>query len=304
MASRRCSKPLIGLSRHVLQFSYVGTEYSGVAPNQTSKLPSIHSKIYNALEHLSLAFPPVVALSSRTDAGVHAVCNTAHVDLWRRPRDKAKWLAGEVKSSGPYNATELHRMLNHYLPPTIAVHNVVNVPQSFHARFDATHREYVYRIICPTTASTKATAVTTHDGDPNCAGSSNRSDNRSTEKDDDDNNKGKPQKKQQQQQQHRADGAVWMPENPFEHNRCWQVRRTLNIKEMQKAAATLEGTHDFSSFRGAGCQAASPIKTVETVNVTALPLSSSALNFQTHMPPRTGGEVRSSSPSALSSVSS
>lgn len=100
MASRRCSKPLIGLSRHVLQFSYVGTEYSGVAPNQTSKLPSIHSKIYNALEHLSLAFPPVVALSSRTDAGVHAVCNTAHVDLWRRPRDKAKWLAGEVKSSG------------------------------------------------------------------------------------------------------------------------------------------------------------------------------------------------------------
>lgn len=187
---------------------------------------------------------------------------------------------------------------------SVKVHNVVNVPQSFHARFDATHREYVFRIICPTTASTKATAVTTHDGDPNCAGSSNRSDNRSTEKDDDDNNKGKPQKKQQQQQQHRADGAVWMPENPFEHNRCWQVRRTLNIKEMQKAAATLEGTHDFSSFRGAGCQAASPIKTVETVNVTALPLSSSALNFQTHMPPRTGGEVRSSSPSALSSVSS
>lgn len=123
MASRRCSKPLIGLSRHVLQFSYVGTEYSGVAPNQTSKLPSIHSKIYNALEHLSLAFPPVVALSSRTDAGVHAVCNTAHVDLWRRPRDKAKWLAGEVKSSGTVKGyrqvTSTSHLAVSILPPEV-----------------------------------------------------------------------------------------------------------------------------------------------------------------------------------------
>jgi tRNA pseudouridine38-40 synthase len=37
---------------------------------------------------------------------------------------------------------------------------------------------------------------------------------------------------------------------------------------MQKGAETLIGTHDFSSFRASGCQAKTPIKTVDKIHIT------------------------------------
>ncbi|MGY8906819.1 tRNA pseudouridine(38-40) synthase TruA [Candidatus Njordibacter sp. Uisw_056] len=45
--------------------------------------------------------------------------------------------------------------------------------------------------------------------------------------------------------------------------------RPLDIVSMQKAAAHLVGTHDFSSFRAAACQANSPIRTMHHLNVIA-----------------------------------
>jgi len=46
----------------------------------------------------------------------------------------------------------------------------------------------------------------------------------------------------------------------------WEPR-SLNIHEMRKAAAFLVGEHDFSCFRGSMCQAKSPIKTIEYLQI-------------------------------------
>ena len=45
--------------------------------------------------------------------------------------------------------------------------------------------------------------------------------------------------------------------------------RPLDVGAMREAAAALAGTHDFSAFRAAECQAASPVKTLSTVAVDA-----------------------------------
>ena len=71
---------------------------------------------------------------------------------------------------------------------------------------------------------------------------------------------------------------------------------------MQGAAAVLEGTHDFSSFRGAGCQAASPIKTVASVQVSRLPPPRSAVAFPTPMPPSTAALSSAASPLIMHEV--
>ncbi len=49
----------------------------------------------------------------------------------------------------------------------------------------------------------------------------------------------------------------------------WEPR-SLNIDEMKKAAAFLVGEHDFSCFRGSMCQAKSPIKTIEYLQIDAI----------------------------------
>jgi tRNA pseudouridine38-40 synthase len=49
----------------------------------------------------------------------------------------------------------------------------------------------------------------------------------------------------------------------------WHVRRGLDWRAMAEAARHLEGRHDFTTFRSAGCQAASPVKTVDDVRVEA-----------------------------------
>lgn len=56
--------------------------------------------------------------------------------------------------------------------------------------------------------------------------------------------------------------------SPLLQNRVWHVTCPLNIEAMQKGAQHLLGNHDFSSFRGAGCQALSPIKTLDKLDIT------------------------------------
>ncbi|XP_038877867.1 tRNA pseudouridine synthase A isoform X2 [Benincasa hispida] len=53
----------------------------------------------------------------------------------------------------------------------------------------------------------------------------------------------------------------------FEKDRAWHVSETLNIGAMQDACKVLVGHHDFSSFRAAGCQANSPIRTLDELDV-------------------------------------
>ena len=60
---------------------------------------------------------------------------------------------------------------------------------------------------------------------------------------------------------------------PFEHDRVWRIhdndvnKGELNIDAMNLAAKYLEGTHDFTSFRGKGCQRSSPVTTLDEVAV-------------------------------------
>ena len=51
-------------------------------------------------------------------------------------------------------------------------------------------------------------------------------------------------------------------------NRVWWVPQKLNINAMRVAAKKLIGKHDFTSFRAAQCQAKSPMKTLDSVNIT------------------------------------
>ena len=70
--------------------------------------------------------------AGRTDAGVHAVGQVAHLKI----RDKAKSLT----------ASHILRELNDRLPASVAIVDVAEVPPRFHARHDAKSRAYFYQI--------------------------------------------------------------------------------------------------------------------------------------------------------------
>lgn len=50
-------------------------------------------------------------------------------------------------------------------------------------------------------------------------------------------------------------------------NRVWTVGYPLDVEKMREGAKYLLGHHDFSSFRGAGCQALSPVKTLDKLDI-------------------------------------
>lgn len=50
-------------------------------------------------------------------------------------------------------------------------------------------------------------------------------------------------------------------------NRVWHVPFPLDVEKMRQGAKYLLGHHDFSAFRGAGCQALSPIKTLDKLDI-------------------------------------
>jgi tRNA pseudouridine38-40 synthase len=87
-------------------------------------------------DHLETAFERIcserirVHGAGRTDAGVHAIAQCAHVDLPARRYGTARWISA----------------LNGVLPPTIQVVRSQFVSDSFHARFSAKGKTYRYRI--------------------------------------------------------------------------------------------------------------------------------------------------------------
>ena len=130
--------------------------------------------------------------AGRTDAGVHALAQTAHVDLARAAA------APEV----------LRGAVNHYLRPNaISVLAAERVCDEFDARLSALGRVYLYRIL-------------------------NR----------------------------RAPPAL-------ERGRVWQVAPALDLEAMRAGAQHLVGHHDFSTFRDSLCQARSPLKTLDALEV-------------------------------------
>ncbi len=59
---------------------------------------------------------------------------------------------------------------------------------------------------------------------------------------------------------------------PTTHARglVWQVGHTLDVAAMQAGAEMLTGRHDFTTFRAAGCQALSPVKTLDELRIEAV----------------------------------
>jgi tRNA pseudouridine38-40 synthase len=128
----------------------------------------------------------------RTDAGVHAQAQVAHVDLARAADPET------IRSA-----------INHHLRPhMISLVAVIPAPPGFNARLSARSRHYLYRIL-------------------------NR----------------------------RAPPAL-------ERGRVWHVAPPLDLDAMQRGARHLVGHHDFSTFRDSLCQAKSPVKTLDALDIT------------------------------------
>ncbi|MGN6551333.1 MAG: tRNA pseudouridine(38-40) synthase TruA [Pararhizobium sp.] len=132
--------------------------------------------------------------AGRTDAGVHALGQVAHVDLAR------DWPEDTVR-----DAVNAHLTL---AKERIAILSAARVGDDFDARFSAIRRHYVYRIIV-----------------------------------------------------RRAPLAI-------EAGRAWRVTRPLDEQAMHAAAQLLVGRHDFTTFRSIQCQAASPVRTLDRLDVT------------------------------------
>jgi tRNA pseudouridine38-40 synthase len=114
--------------RFKLTLEYDGGPYLGWQRAATG--PSVQSTLEDAIEKLTGAESEVIA-AGRTDSGVHARGQVAHVDIEK-----------------PFEGWKLVEALNaHLRPAPIAVLDAEAVAPDFHARFDATVRTYLYRII-------------------------------------------------------------------------------------------------------------------------------------------------------------
>jgi len=50
-------------------------------------------------------------------------------------------------------------------------------------------------------------------------------------------------------------------------NKAWHISAPLNVEAMQSAIKVFEGEHDFTTFRAASCEAASPVRTISKTNI-------------------------------------
>jgi tRNA pseudouridine38-40 synthase len=118
-----------GLVRLRLDIAYDGTDFSGWAAQPERR--TVHGVLGAALTRL-LRQPVSLTVAGRTDAGVHALGQVAHLDV-----AQATW--DEI---GP----SLVRRLAGVLPLDVRVRSVTPVPAQFDARFSALWRRYHYRI--------------------------------------------------------------------------------------------------------------------------------------------------------------
>ena len=56
----------------------------------------------------------------------------------------------------------------------------------------------------------------------------------------------------------------------LDQGRAWRVPQALDADAMQGAAQILTGTHDFTTFRSAHCQSASPVKSIDSIAVSRI----------------------------------
>lgn len=122
-----------------LGISYDGTDFHGWArqkPKGGEELRTVQGEIEKALS-LVLRHPVELTVAGRTDAGVHAAGQVAHVDV------PVESLAQRSIDSDP---TRLVRRLSKLLPEDVRVRSCEEAPRDFDARFSALRRHYVYRV--------------------------------------------------------------------------------------------------------------------------------------------------------------
>lgn len=177
------------MPRYRITIEYDGTPFVGWQTQAEGK--TVQSSLQSAVAAFCGEAVSIRG-AGRTDSGVHALGQVAHFDL--------------ASDRDPFRIREA---LNHLLrPDPIAVLDCIAVGSEFDARFSATARHYLYRIL-----------------------------------------------------DRRAPPAL-------DRNRVWWLPIGLDAEAMHDAAQCLVGHHDFTTFRAAACQAASPVKTLDRLCVT------------------------------------
>jgi tRNA pseudouridine38-40 synthase len=178
------------MPRYRITLEYDGTPFVGW------QVQAVGTSVQGALARAIQRFAgeeTVPRGAGRTDAGVHALGQVAHFDLARA------WPASTVRAALEF----------HLRPLPVAILDCAIASDGFDARFSATRRHYLYRILC-----------------------------------------------------RRARPAL-------DTNRVWWVPVPLDVAAMQEAARQLVARHDFTTFRAAGCQAKSALRTLDRLDVTA-----------------------------------
>lgn len=180
------------MPRYKLTLEYDGGAFVGWQRQDNGR--SVQLAVETALAKFTREAPTITA-AGRTDAGVHAAGQVIHFDLVRDDmepdtiRDALNW---------------------HLQPDPVAVLEAAVAPPDFHARFSATGRRYLYRML-----TRRAPPV-------------------------------------------------------LERGRVWHIGRALDVVAMRAGAGHLVGHHDFSTFRASNCQAKSPLKTLDRLDLSVL----------------------------------
>lgn len=122
-----------------LDLAYDGTDFSGWAAQPT--LRTVQGELSAGLTTVLRSPEPVrVTVAGRTDAGVHARGQVAHVDV-----DAAAWFRLPGRSEREPGAALVSRLAG-VLPHDVVVRRATLAPKGFDARFSAVERRYLYRL--------------------------------------------------------------------------------------------------------------------------------------------------------------
>ena len=177
------------MHKYQILIEYVGTSFVGwqIQKNGTS----IQQTIQQVLSKL-LSQKVIIYGSGRTDAGVHAIEQSAHFEVSKKIQD----------------STKLLKSLNFFLnKKNISIIKIIKRNKKFHARYSAKERSYIYLI--------------------------------------------------------RNNQSPSM----INKNREWHIIKKIDLITLEKGAKKLMGTHDFSTFRAANCNAKSPIRTINKIQI-------------------------------------